>query len=423
MIAHEILLSDSALAGLARRFAADPSAVVTMVAGLASFDDRRRWLTHGGEVSSDPHDPRLTVIAFDRTADLTRRLRVASDRGAGWGPQVRLALGVGEARGSCAGLVESDGEVFALDRLGVIGPGMPSVPAPEMSQGHGPWPLAEVLSRTIGALGSEAYTRLRSLHIAIIGCGRSGSLMAESLASLGVARLTLVDPDRVEPHNLGEMASVGVESVGRTKVRAVAGVAGRAAAVGGVVVPVAEPVQSLGSLYAVKPADVLVCCPDAPAARLGAVVLAATYLKPLLDLGTAVLPGSDGPRIGLDVRLTLPGRCLVCLGGLTRVAEARDVLLTGRQEPRAGDFRAERLGSLRSLNTLAVGLGLTLLEGLATGRLSGPAWLQLDLDAQGMPRLSRPAFGPPRECPVCALTARGDAGLRDLPTVLRRIEG
>jgi molybdopterin/thiamine biosynthesis adenylyltransferase len=57
------------------------------------------------------------------------------------------------------------------------------------------------------ASGSRIRTgsRLRSLRLAVVGCGRFGSLVVDHIAAYGVARLTLIDPNVMERHNLGEM--------------------------------------------------------------------------------------------------------------------------------------------------------------------------------------------------------------------------
>jgi hypothetical protein len=46
--------------------------------------------------------------------------------------------------------------------------------------------------------GSGTTRRLREMAVAVIGCSGTGSPVIEQLARLGVGRLVLVDPDRVE---------------------------------------------------------------------------------------------------------------------------------------------------------------------------------------------------------------------------------
>src|SRR5262249_48107349 len=49
-----------------------------------------------------------------------------------------------------------------------------------------------------------------------------GGARAAGLRGLGVRGLTLLDPDRLEPHNLGEMDVVSAGDVGRPKALALA---------------------------------------------------------------------------------------------------------------------------------------------------------------------------------------------------------
>ena len=51
-------------------------------------------------------------------------------------------------------------------------------------------------------IGVHGQARLASAHVAIVGCGALGSAAADSLARSGVGRLTIIDRDYVELHNL-----------------------------------------------------------------------------------------------------------------------------------------------------------------------------------------------------------------------------
>jgi len=57
----------------------------------------------------------------------------------------------------------------------------------------------QVLFRGIGA---EGQRRLASAHVAIVGCGATGSALASLLARAGVGTLRIIDRDYVEPSNL-----------------------------------------------------------------------------------------------------------------------------------------------------------------------------------------------------------------------------
>jgi hypothetical protein len=275
-------------------------------------------------------------------------------------------------------------------------------------------------SRTRGALGEVGWRRLRELRVAVLGCGRSGSLAAAALWQAGVARLTLIDPDTLEEHNLGEMDAVTPADLGCAKVVAVtSALRGRPGGADSVLEPVAESVLSLAALAGVKRSDVLVCCVDNATARLAAAFLAALYLRPLLDVGTGIFREGEVRRMGADVRLVLPGAgCLLCQGGIAGLEQAWRELRASPAPAPPDDWRRQRAGSLRSLNSVAVHLGLRLLEDLADGRLVGSTWLHLEYDGAGVPALETRTPAPEWACRLCRFTGHGDAALPRLSDIL-----
>jgi molybdopterin/thiamine biosynthesis adenylyltransferase len=146
-------------------------------------------------------------------------------------------------------------------------------------------------SRSIAALGGlPAWNRLVDLRVAMIGCGRTGTLIATMLKHVGVQEIALVDPDRVELHNCGEMDRVDWHDIGATKVSVIAGtLAGDPSPRSANLVALAEPVDHPEALSLLKRADVIVCCADSDAARLTSAIIATLYHKVLIDVGTGVL--------------------------------------------------------------------------------------------------------------------------------------
>jgi adenylyltransferase/sulfurtransferase len=67
-----------------------------------------------------------------------------------------------------------------------------------------PIDAAERYSRQIlfSGIGAEGQQRLSQAHVAIVGCGATGTAAASLLARAGVGILTLIDRDFVEPSNL-----------------------------------------------------------------------------------------------------------------------------------------------------------------------------------------------------------------------------
>jgi hypothetical protein len=347
----------------------------------------------------------------------------------------RLDLGGERWRGRTWGRVRTPEGIEPLDQLVIAGPGMHRIDTgnrrraePQLEKGGGSnVPGPRRWSRTIGGLGGPAvWRRLIGLRIAIVGCGRSGSAAAEILARLGISRLSLIDGDTIEPHNLGEMSVVAADDLGRPKVQAVAvGLERMMAGTGMVATPVVASLIRPDALEAARDCDVLFCCADNDAARLACALVATLDHKLLIDIGTGIqFEGAEGGRtrvMGADVRLILPGDgCLLCRGRLARLARALDDLCYPVRQRRApaddGQWQRQRGGSFASLNHLAVALAVQMLLDLVSGRIQSSTWTQLEFDQSGRlaahypEPVGRAADEPP--CALCAKAGLGDGGLR-----------
>lgn len=318
--------------------------------------------------------------------------------------------------GGCSAAVLGDGLVRELEEVRLPGPRMerwrPGAPAAPRRRGTGDEPPAAeasaerdgAFSRYAGALGGAAvHGRLSRLAVAIIGVSRLGSLLATALAKAGVSRLVLVDDDVVEEHHGDAMDLPVGDWIGRTKVQAVAELLARIAPAIDVT-PIAAPAESALALQAISDCDAIVTAPDRGRPRLLATWCAMAYGRVLLDVGTGVFGSGASFVAGADVRLLLPGGpCLLCVGGLD-LARHRET-----------DWRRARAGSLRSLNGMAVGYAMFLLERLVAGDVSSTTWSRLQLGGDGGLEVVRPSFAARAGCQVCASAAVGDqafAGLR-----------
>jgi len=305
-----------------------------------------------------------------------------------------LDLALAEGGGGSAALLVGE-EVLPVARVRVAGARMdhwrPGV-RPEAPVEAG----GERFSRYRGALGEgNALGRLQRVTAAVVGVGRLGSAIAADLARAGVA-LVLIDDDRFEVHSL-EAMDADPALLGAPKVEAVAAHLRRIAP-DVPVTPLAAPLADPGAFAACTAADLIASAPDDNGARLAAALAAAAYLRPHLDLGAGVFDaGERGWTAGADVRLILPGEgCLVCAGGLD---------LARRRER---DWRRERAGSLRSLNQVAVGQGMALVERLVVGDLARSVWVRLVLERDGTLGSEVMRWRVRTDCPVCGATGRGD---------------
>ena len=173
------------------------------------------------------------------------------------------------------------------------------------------------------------------MRYVVIGAGRTGSATADLLVNgLGVERLVLLDPDRLEEHNVGEMVGVGVEQVGQFKAEALA--AGLTERREGMVPVRALPcsITHARAVQAAQDCDVLFGCVDHDGGRLAAAALAVLFCRPMLDIGAGVHGRGRTREMGIDLRLIVPGegRCLLCLGGLADPVEARQSLCSAADE-------------------------------------------------------------------------------------------
>jgi hypothetical protein len=438
MTRFQVKLTHHAFRQIVENLKAQPERLMDCPAGLSLLADQAEWLVHNLTrrfSQDDSTAPGIVVVGGPDPSYLRTAIQRAMDRPSTRPMEAFLGLGPAAGTALAAGCCRTSDGIHALDALYIVGPGMPSFslrieterPAPD-------WVRNETWSRTIGALGEQTWQRLCSAQIALIGCGRSGSLVAFALDSLGVKRLTLIDPDRVETHNVGEMAGVASQDVEKPKVRALAASIGQDHAGYPQIKKVAESILSLSALVAAKPADVLVSCVDNAAARFASAFLATLYAKPLLDIGTGILrpemprqnqDRSGTRRMGADVRLVLPGRCLFCLGNVGDLARSRHELLAStslqHHEPGSQHWHEERLGSLRSLNGVAVHLGIRLLEDLYAGHVRESTWIHLEFDQHGIPHLEHRQPSAQAGCHLCELTARGDEGVSLLPGLLSNL--
>jgi hypothetical protein len=344
--------------------------------------DGEDWLTHGLANGAALPNPALILA---RTPVLPAALDL---------PAAVLYI----ARGAppCAYWLDAEGQRHPMGLL-LLSPGLPEVGAPT----EHPYAAEERWSRVAGALGDYAWRRLCRLHYLIIGCGRNGSLLAHALVRTGARRLTLVDPDTTELCNLDGDGFLP-DHITRPKADALAESL-RAVNPTIEAQPLAYSVSDSRILPAVREADVLITAVDDDGARWAAAHLAVLYLKPMLDIGTGVLHTESGePLIGADIRWIVPGEgCLLCMGGvanLQQVEVVRQGLYAEQQHRAQRHWRRERRGSLRSLNMIATGLALRMLEDYLAMRLHTSRWLRL-VYQDAMPQLQTPAYNTPnREC-------------------------
>ena len=152
-----------------------------------------------------------------------------------------------------------------------------------------PPPRREILRRTFDTWGKEQQDSIARMKVGIVGLGSVGCIVAEAIARIGVAQVTLIDPDKVEEHNLDRLLYATTRDIGRFKVK-LAKQAMRRNATSEKIQITALPV-SVHEESAYKAAidcDVLFSCVDRPVARDVLNYIAHAHMIPVIDGGIAV---------------------------------------------------------------------------------------------------------------------------------------
>lgn len=177
----------------------------------------------------------------------------------------------------------------------------------------------EELKRTISAWGEKSQQKLARLHVGVVGVGSVGSVVAESLARMGVQHISLIDYDRVERHNLDRLLHAQTRDAEerRLKVDLVGNVLERNATA-------AEPIIDRLPLTVVEEdgfrkaldCDILFSCVDRPWGRHVLNYLAYAYLIPVIDGGIHIdVRNGKLRQASWRSHGVYPGkRCLACIG-------------------------------------------------------------------------------------------------------------
>ena len=163
------------------------------------------------------------------------------------------------------------------------------------SEPEGEGQCSTVHRRAVQAFGSGTVRLLRQLRVGVVGCSGTGSWVIEMLARLGAGRLVLIDPDRVELHNLNRIvhATTAHAAAGPSKVSVLSHAVKRAG-LGTRVDALSIDVMSAPAVEALSQCDVIFGCTDAIDAREVLNRIAVYYQVPLIDVGVRLEADGQG---------------------------------------------------------------------------------------------------------------------------------
>ena len=176
--------------------------------------------------------------------------------------------------------------------------------------------LGTAYDRQIRAFGSHIQEVIAQLSIAVVGCGGTGSAVAEPLVRMGARRLDLYDPDHVSSSNVTRLYGSRLADVGRAKTDVVAehlrGIAPEAR-----IGTHASAITTENVARHLMDADVVFGCTDDNAGRLVLSRFSTYFMTPVIDVGVLLTSDPLGMIDGIHGRITVlhPGAaCLVCRG-------------------------------------------------------------------------------------------------------------
>jgi molybdopterin/thiamine biosynthesis adenylyltransferase len=195
-----------------------------------------------------------------------------------------------------------------------------------------------IFDRNVRAFGGSVQQALGALRVGLVGCGGTGSAVAEQLVRLGVRDFVLFDPDQISASNVTRVYGSSATDVGKPKVDTL----------GAHLVRIAPDTrcEAVKSMITMAPAarhlcscDVVFGCTDDNAGRLVLSRFATYFLTPVIDCGVLLTSDTVGTLLGIDGRVTtlIPGQaCLVCRGRVD-LARAGAELLTPEERRRRED--------------------------------------------------------------------------------------
>jgi proteasome lid subunit RPN8/RPN11 len=311
--AHELLIRSEGYV---------PALAVAEAAGCVPI-----WFhTHPG-VNSRPEPSEHDIVVNASLSDLFRLRADSPYFGA-------LIVGPTDDALTFTGLLDDGQRRTKIDRLWLVGSSFELVSAFDADAAA----LPSMFDRNVRAFGGPVQAVLGDLKVAIIGCGGTGSAVAEQLIRLGVRDLTLIDPDDLSESNVTRVYGSTVADVGRPKVEVLADHLRNIIGTGNIA-PIKSSITDQPTARVLCDVDVIYGCTDDNAGRM-VLSRAATFLAtPVIDCGVLLSSDANDRLDGIHGRVTVlyPGEgCLICRGRID-LSRARSEMLAPDEHKRLVD--------------------------------------------------------------------------------------
>lgn len=151
-----------------------------------------------------------------------------------------------------------------------------------------------ILRRTFDTWGVKHQNNIARLKVGIVGLGSVGCIIAEATARIGVNHVVLIDPDKVEEHNLDRLLYGATKNIGSYKVDVASGMIRKHATAKDInIKALPMSVHHEQAYYEALDCDFLFSCVDRPVARDVLNFIAFAHLIPVVDGGVAMTVNKD----------------------------------------------------------------------------------------------------------------------------------
>jgi molybdopterin/thiamine biosynthesis adenylyltransferase/proteasome lid subunit RPN8/RPN11 len=241
-------------------------------------------------------------------------------------------------------LQRDDGTNVAIDRLWIVGERWRLINAIDSRDLR----TNPMFDRNVRAFGHDIQRALGELQVAIVGCGGTGSAIAEQLVRLGVRDLLLVDGDRLSESNVTRVYGSTPEDTGRFK----------AENLRDHLTDIAPDLrcEAVNAMITLQPVarqladrDLIFGCTDDNAGRLILSRLATFFLTPVIDVGVLLSSDDDGILTGIDGRVTIlspDSACLICRNRIDLTRAGAEAMSPAERNRLADEGYAPALGGI-----------------------------------------------------------------------------